>query len=190
MSLLREIQSSLMQEGAQIGPILLKLRYLASKLGSTPLEAWVKYESEGYPMDAELPDYRTLHVVYKGDFLGPFGSAIHNAPIPTYVVETIAGKAWTEQKNRESLASIESLIIDSSKSSTVEIDASNLILLLQGKIYKGYSCNSVTGSISKAALREIQESVRSRILELTIQIENEAPAAVDIVLGTANPSYS
>jgi hypothetical protein len=39
MSLLREIQESLMQEGQSIGPILLKLRFLASRLGGDPLEA-------------------------------------------------------------------------------------------------------------------------------------------------------
>ena len=44
MSLLREIQTSLMQENSDIGPILLKLRFLASRLGSNKLEEWVHYE--------------------------------------------------------------------------------------------------------------------------------------------------
>lgn len=44
MGLLRDLQKSLMN-GEDIGPILLKLRYLASRLGSDPLAEWVKYES-------------------------------------------------------------------------------------------------------------------------------------------------
>ncbi|WP_392664742.1 hypothetical protein [Amaricoccus sp. B4] len=60
MSLLREIQQSLMQEKSPIGPVLLKLRFLASRLGSDVLEEWIKYESEGYPSSSEVPDYRKL----------------------------------------------------------------------------------------------------------------------------------
>jgi hypothetical protein len=59
MSLLREIQASLMQ-GQDIGPILLKLRLLASRLGSDLLEEWVKHESEGYPAHIDVPDYRKI----------------------------------------------------------------------------------------------------------------------------------
>lgn len=49
MGLLHEIQSSVVQEGSDIGPILLKLRLLAARLRSDELEEWVKHESEGYP---------------------------------------------------------------------------------------------------------------------------------------------
>lgn len=57
MGLLSEIQASLMQQGQEIGPILLKLRFLASRLRSGPLEEWVKHESEGYP---ELLTFPTI----------------------------------------------------------------------------------------------------------------------------------
>lgn len=54
MSLLQQIQESVVEEGADLGSILLKLRLLAARLGSDLLEEWVKYESEGYPSDAEI----------------------------------------------------------------------------------------------------------------------------------------
>jgi hypothetical protein len=47
MSLLQEIQESVIQEGTEIGPVLLKLRLLAARLGSAELGEWVEYESEG-----------------------------------------------------------------------------------------------------------------------------------------------
>jgi AbiTii-like protein len=46
MSLLREIQAAVIQEDTEIGPILLKLRLLASRLGSAPLEEWVKHDQK------------------------------------------------------------------------------------------------------------------------------------------------
>lgn len=92
MSLLREIQQSVIDDKQSLGPILLKLRLLAARLGSAPLEEWVKHESDGYPEDAELPDYRKVNVSFRGTFSGPFGSGINNTPIASYLVEKFAGK--------------------------------------------------------------------------------------------------
>lgn len=183
VSLLREIQASLLA-GEEISPILLKLRFLASRLGSGVLEEWVKHESEGYPPGVDVPEYRKIGVSYRGTFSGPFGSGISNAPIPPYLVEKFAGKHWTEYEVRQSVAAIDDLVAaDKDGGGTLEIDAANLILLLQGKVYKGYACNSVVGTISKAALTELQNAVRMRVLELTIQVEKSIPSAAEIALG-------
>jgi hypothetical protein len=110
MSLLQEIQAAVIQDGTEIGPILLKLRLLASRLGSAPLEEWVKHESEGYPDDSPLPDYRIIHVSYTGTFSGPFGSGVNNAPIPSYLIEKFAGKRWTHDEMRQSIAGLDELV--------------------------------------------------------------------------------
>ncbi|MCA6112759.1 AbiTii domain-containing protein [Bradyrhizobium cenepequi] len=190
MSLLREIQASLV-EGQKIGPILLKLRLLASRLGSETLEEWVKHESEGYPPHVDLPDYRKIPVSYTGTFSGAFGSAIKNAPIPSYLVEKFAGPHWNSFQMRQSVAAVDELIGSGKESGgSLHINASNLILLLQGNVYEDYACNSVTGTISAAALTEIQNAVRTKILELTIQIEKSIPSAVEIGLGSPTTNES
>lgn len=176
MGLLKDVQVALL-EGGDLGPILLKLRFLAAKLGSDPLEEWVKHESEGYPHDAELPEYRKIGVSYIADFSGPFGAGIKNAPIPPYLVQKFAGDSWSVYDVRQSIAGIEQLEKANSEESTLKIDASNLVLLLQGNVYQGYSCVSATGRMSAAALYEIKNSVRSRILELTLKIEKNVPVA-------------
>ncbi|RLG10600.1 hypothetical protein DRN73_07430 [Candidatus Pacearchaeota archaeon] len=186
MSLLYEIQKSIVHPDTDIGPILLKLRLLAARLGSVFLEEWVKYESEGYPSDIEVPSYRIIGVSYIGTFFGPFGSGIKNAPIPSYLIKKFAGENWTKYRVRESIAVIDDLLASSSnRGCSLEIDASNLILLLQGKIYPDYACNEIRGIISRSALAEIRHSVRNRILELTIQIEKSVPEAAKITFGNS-----
>jgi len=181
MSLLSEIQESVVQPDTDTGPILLKLRLLAARVGSVFLEEWVKYESEGYPSDIEVPSYRIIGVSYIGTFFGPFGSGIKNAPISSYLIEKFAGENWTKYRVRESIAAIDDLLASSSnRGCSLEIDASNLILLLQGKIYPDYACSEIRGIISRSALAEIRHSVRNRILELTIQIEKSVPEAAKI----------
>lgn len=135
MGLLKEIQKSIVA-GDDLAPILLKLRFLAAKLGSDPLEEWVKHESEGYPNDGELPDYRKLGVSYIADFSGPFGSGIKNAPIPSYLISKFAGDHWNVFEVRQSISGIEQLEQSNKKQSTLQIDASNLIMLLQGNVYE------------------------------------------------------
>lgn len=185
MSLLHEIQASIVQDGTDLGSILLKFRLLAARLGSEPLEEWIKHESEGYPRDSEVPSYRVVGVTYRGTFSGPFGSGIKNAPIPPYLIEKFGGKSWTKYEIRESIAAVDELVKSSADGDgTLGIDASNLILLLQGKVYKDYACNDVQGTISRASLAELQYAVRSRILELTLELEKSVSVAADISFGS------
>lgn len=183
MALLHQIQEAVVQEGSDLGSVLLKLRLLASRLGSDLLEEWIKHESEGYPKDSEVPLYRVVGVSHKGTFSGPFGSGINNAPIPTYLVEKYAGENWTKKEVRESIAGVEEILRMSADKSEIGIGASDLILILQGKVYEDYSCVDISASISRIAIAEIQQAVRSRILELTIELEKAVPAAAHISFG-------
>lgn len=61
-------------------------------------------------------------------------------------------------------------------------------LLLQGKVHPDYACNEVTGAISRASLAEIRHPVRSRVLELTVELEKSIPEASAVELGKVNPS--
>lgn len=182
MSLLREIQASLISDEPNLGGVLLKLRLLAARLGSDILRDWVKHEMSGYPNDVDLPDYRVVGVSFKGTFSGAFGSGINNAPIPRALVEQYAGVHWSDHRVRQGIAAIDDLVKSAQESGSLELDCSNLILLLQGKIYEDYACNDIRGSISRSSLVQIQNEVKSRVLELTIELEKSVPAAAEIVL--------
>ncbi|MUJ30175.1 hypothetical protein GNP73_19650 [Aliivibrio fischeri] len=186
MSLLQQIQESVVEEGSNLGSILLKLRLLAARLGSDTLAEWVKYECEGYPQEAEVPQYRKVGLTYKGTFSGPMGARIENSPIPPILIEEHAGKRWVTYDVRESIAGIEYLALDSIDGGEIGVDASNLILFLHNKIYENYSCNEVKAQISRVDISEIQQVVRSRILELTIEIEQSVPEALNVTFGSSS----
>ncbi|NDV28580.1 hypothetical protein [Desulfovibrio sp. JC010] len=184
MTLLYEIQESIVQNDANLGPILLKLRFLASRLGSNDLADWINYESEGYPKNVEVPPYRTTDLTYRGTFSGPFGSGIQNAQIAPYIIEKYAGESWVKYSIRESIATIDDLAKQSKEGGgSLRIDASDLILLMQNKIYEGYACNEIIASISCSALSNIQQAVKNKILELTIELEKSVPESVNITFG-------
>ena len=184
MNLLYEIQASTMQEeNIDIGPILLKLRFLASRLGSDLLEEWVTHEADGYPEGILVPDYRKINVAYEGTFSDMV--KVLNVPIPPSLVKKYAGGQWVKREMRQGIAEVDEFI-RSSKSKqdmTLHIDASDLILHLQDKIYEGMACNRIIGLVSVARLAATQFSVRKRVLELTIQLEKAIPAAGKITIG-------
>jgi hypothetical protein len=101
------------------------------------------------------------------------------------LVEKYAGKQWTKHEIRDGIAAIDELIHSSAGGGgSLGINASNLILFLQGKVYPEYACNDIQGNISRAALTELQYAVRSRILELTLELEKSIPAATEINFGS------
>lgn len=179
MSILREIQAAILQDNPDLGSILLKLRFLASRLGSEPLEDWVRFEAEGYPDAKVVPEYRMIGLAFTGSWSGPFGSGIRNAPIPTFLVEKHAGERWTKYRVMESIAGVQEM---ATSGKAMGINAADLILMLQGKVYEDYACNEVTAQMSPIALKEIVQTVRARILELTIELEKRVPAAVEVTL--------
>lgn len=186
MGLLHDIQAAVLEERTDLGPILLKVRLLAARLGSQPLAEWIQHESDGYPTSVPVPDYRLIPVTYRATFSGAFGSVISNAPIPSHLVEEIAGKRWTSYEFRQGAAAVDELLASSTEGSNgLRIDASNLILLLQGKVYEGYACNGATGIVSRAALADLRHAVRSRLLELTIEFEKAIPEANLVTLTKA-----
>ena len=183
MSLIHEIQAAVLQEGTDIAPILLKLRLLAARIGSTPLAEWVRSESEGYSQELEVPDYRYLDVNYTASFAGAFGASITNAPISPFMVSKYAGEDWVRTGIRVSMAAVDDLLTSAENGKEIGINAANLIHLFQGNVYPDYNCISVTGRISKSSLASIRHSVRSRILELTIELEKSISDVAAITLG-------
>lgn len=178
-SLLDEIQTSILDSQQGIAPSLLKFKLLASRLNSISLEQWVKHELEGYPKDAELPDYRSVGIHYLADFSGPFGSGVKNAPIPPYAIKEYAGAEWNIYELRQSISGIDALV-GQTTDGVIQLAVSNLIYLLQGNVYEGMACNSVRGLISRAALIEVNSAVRSRMLDLTIELERKVPESLSV----------
>lgn len=185
MSLLHEIQAAVVQERSDLAPILLRLRLLAARIGSEPLAEWVRHESEGYPQNSKLPDYRIIPVSYTASFSGAFGAEIHNQPISSYLIEKFAGTHWVNHQARDSIAALDDLLASAEAGSQIGINAANLIHFLQGNVYKDYACNSVTGSIARSYLAAIRHAVCSRVLELTLELEKSIPSASEITIGPA-----
>jgi len=184
MGLLHDIQANLLSENTKISPILLKLRFLADRLGSNVLEDWVRLEADGYPDPAMVPDYRKTGISYKGTFSDGYRT-LNGISIPLHLIEQHANEKWISYGISDPLPSIEAMIEKSDKSSGYGIDASNLKLLLEGKIYPGYGILELEALIDVGAFVRIVSVVRSKLLDFALELERKVPISASIVVGAA-----
>lgn len=187
MTLIQEIQTELLDPAASIGPILLKLRYLADRLGSDILEEWVKYETEGYPEGVDVPDYWQAQVTYRGTFVN-IVQQLKDVPIPNALIESVAGPHWTKFAIRDSIAVIDTIVAGDAKDlQNYGVSGGNLMLALRGKVYPDHEPISISGKFSGSPFSTIHHVVRAKILDLTLELEKKVPVAKDVTIGKALP---
>ena len=181
MALIHDLQAELLNEDKSGGFVLLKLKFLASKLGADVLDDWVQHEIEGYPSDISVPEYRNTAITYTGTF-ADIAKQLNNIPIPSYLIEEYAGDQWTKYDIRSSLSLIDQQMKEKGDSK-FGIDASNLALLLHGKIYGGMAIIKITSNIDIGSFLNIQHTVRARALDFVLKLEKEVPSVADIEVG-------
>ena len=57
-TILEDIQNDAVDASKDLSTLLRKCKLLAARLGSQQLEDWLLWESNGYPGDVPVPDYR------------------------------------------------------------------------------------------------------------------------------------
>jgi hypothetical protein len=189
MPLIHDIQTALLDENASVGPILLKLRFLAAKLDTDILEEWVQHEAEGYPDGVDVPEYRQANITYTGSF-ADMAKQLNNVSIPSGLVASNAGVEWVSYQVRDGLPLIESQIAAASDGSHFAIDASNLKILLHDKIYPGMSVIEISSKIDKGAFSRVQHAVRAKTLDFTLKLEKQVPLVAEIEVGAAPVTIS
>jgi hypothetical protein len=176
MSLLEEIQKEAVDSKSDLGALLRKCKVLAARLGSQPLEDWLIWESNGYPDEIDVPDYRIWPLELKGHFSGPFGSGMRNAPIPMMCLPEKVRVKYQNYKCRQSIASIEQIIKGEHKG-TLHVPTGDLAVVLGSNVYDGQNCLQALAEFGAGHLLELLNAVRNRILDFSLAIWKENPNA-------------
>ena len=133
------------------------------------------WESNGYPDDVDLPDYRVWPVEVKGHFAGPFGSGIRNATILTICIPEEYQEAATIFECRQSVATVSAMLEDL-EGGTFHVARDNLAVILGNKVFNEQHCFQAWGEFSKSCVTEVLNSVRNRILDFVLAIWREYDA--------------
>src|ERR1022692_2281964 len=85
--LLDEIINLAVESKQPITDLLRKCIVLAHQIKNDRLKSWATRELNGYDIDDEIPPYRVLATIAKGDFSGSFGRQLRNWQIPAFLME-------------------------------------------------------------------------------------------------------
>jgi hypothetical protein len=179
MTLLEDIQNSAVDAQCDLGTLLRKCKLLAAKLGSKPLEDWLVWESNGYPENVNVPEYRIWPLELKGHFAGPYGSGIRNAPIPYICLPEKAREKFQRYECRQSIVSIEELLIANTQKGPMQVATGDLAVALGESVYEGQNCIQAWAEFSSGILIELLNSVRNRILDFSLALWKEEQSLSD-----------
>jgi len=178
MSLLEDIQAAAIDPKSDLGTILRKCKVLAARLDSKPLEEWLLWESNGYPDDVPVPDYRKWPLQLKGHFSGPFQSGLRNAPIPLVCLPEKFRNQYEDYECRQSVATLEELA--KHEDGNLTLTTGDLSVVLGTKVYQGQNCIQAWAEVSRGHIAEVLNIVRNRVLDFALALWKESPTAGDI----------
>ncbi len=173
MNILHSIQASAVDSNTEVTDLLRRFKILSVKLKHTPLQQWIDCELNGYVSGVDLPSYRAIKTGCFGDFwgMGMKGTAM---PIPFSALPESYQDSYREVKLRESIA----YFVDFIKSGQTEFMAGlpvEILPLLTNRVYQGMSCLRAWCHVPRAKIAAIVDSVKTRILNFTLEIEQADP---------------
>ena len=188
MSKLSEIIDAATDETVSIASLLRQVKVLGVRSGTQALSEWVDHELSGYPVDADLPEYRgPFQTQVWSNWSGPFGSMLKNAPLPPSAFPRELREVGAfEVDFRESVSELERL----SKSDGLlsyfwgtDVVGHLNSLMQKGKLPELASMAPMHGMVSAhrvvspALVISVLDQVRTRVLGLALDIERIAPEA-------------
>jgi AbiTii-like protein len=181
-TLLQQLQADAVDPQVPLSHLLRKALILSKRLAYPPLGEWAQRELEGYPGNAELPDYRARRSSQvEGRFEAGLGTGFVN-PIPSANVEEEHRKDLFSFELRGGVAQYEQLAAEDSL--RVPWDQ-NFVSYYRGSFYPDFALESAWRTVSPGQLTQVLDSVRTRLLNFVLEIEGENPDAGEAEPGEA-----
>jgi hypothetical protein len=156
-----DLQRAASDSKHSVGDLLRRALVIASKLGLTEFEAWVRSELNGYPPDAEVPAYRKLH---------GFPMALNPARgwVPIQAGDAALLRNISEVKVATSVTELEALL-----RSQGELAMSWPAGLATQFMHQNPFLSNPGTKVSRGAMNGVFEAVRNEILEWTLELERD-----------------
>ncbi len=177
MGLLNDIEASAVSSSVAIVDLLRQCKVLAARLKHKEFADWVNSELNGYLNPDEVPEYRIIYLSSPvGDFSGPFGSGLRNAPIPLTLIPADFREFLYKRKISQPLAEVEDL--SKSDGNLMFPWPGDVIAFMQKEaIYQNMVLVSARSNIAPAIFKGIIDTVRTRVLDYVLAIQAENPDA-------------
>jgi hypothetical protein len=181
LGLLQQIIDGAMDGSQPVSNLLRSVRVLAVRSHAGDLAEWINKERDGYAPDDVLPEYRgpfATQVI--AQFTGPFNSEMTNVPVPSFGFPDHLMRLFEVSFYRP-VAELEHLIDGDKQILTSPWTGNEIVianrLARQGKVATpaDYSYATAHRRVPQELIISAVESVRNRILDLALELEQVAP---------------
>ncbi len=164
MSLLREIQDAAVDGTTPLAVVLRKCMVLAARLGHEPFKKWGDEELNGYPPDADLPEYRRIaDLISIGSLAEPLGRQLKNAPLALAPVPPHVRDRYEKAEFREGVAKLADMATPQEGGGKLAARwPGDLVSLVSDKYYQGYVLLEAYIEIPRSAVVGVLETSSAR----------------------------
>lgn len=177
-----EIVEILSSEGADLVNALIKAQVLAAEVGDEAFAQWVKHELLGYPEDADLPAYRVLTQTVLGN-VSNRAYRHNNLVLPLHHLKEEYREGLTTRRLREGVAELQAWVGVENLGAPLSME---LASIFNDGLDTSYSVERAWGKLSVGAIEGLLVQVRSRLLELALEVKKILPAGADISVPEAS----
>jgi hypothetical protein len=167
--LIDDIIQLLSDEQASLTDALLKTKLLLHQINKKELTGWVNNELNGYPKDAEIPDYRILETRVRGDLIAP-GWTASGQLLPIQHLEPAYREKLERSEIRESLALVQELSTKG-QGTIRRVFPPEAYATLGSNLGGRWVVQSAWCEISTLAVQNILIQVRSRLLDFMLDLK-------------------
>jgi AbiTii len=154
----------------QLFEVLRKTKLLLHQIGKKELTGWVNHELNGYPSDAELPNYRILKCTVMGNLISPGWKADRQA-LPIQHLDATYREQLERAEMRESLAVVQELSTNK-KGSLRRLFPPEANLTLGSNLANRWQVQNAWCEISTLSVLNILIQVRSRLLDFMLELKD------------------
>jgi hypothetical protein len=171
MKLLDEIIEGAVSDTQPIGTVLRKCLVLERQVKNEKFRIWLNNELDGYDNVDELPDYRTIHSISRGFFVGYAGSQVKDQPLSLHVLDVKDRELVDKVRLAQPVASYEGR---PEKSADASIPwPPTLTVKYQQKFTQNFVLNRAWQEVPGSCMVGLVETVRNRVLRFALDIKDQ-----------------
>lgn len=168
--LIDEIIDILSDESKSLSEALLKTQVLLHKVGKKELAEWVRQELNGYPQEADLPEYRMLHANVLANFRN-MDYRYASQPIPIMHLSEEAQKNLQTMTFRQALSVIEDMATKD-KGDVIRVLPPEYSSMLDEGLSNGYHIERAWCQTPVHDVKGILTRIRSRLLDFILELKD------------------
>lgn len=179
MALLQDIVATATHQDCDVPSLLRKALVLASRLRNDELKTWVSHELNGYPDEEAVPEYRRSDVISYGFFADRFvGQATLQVPV------AVLPEQFREKYSRVVLQNPINALIDllarsQEKGTEITFPWPSAARQYAQKV-SPLQCISAWRVLNPSFVAGVVDTVKTRILLLSLDLEAADPSAGDV----------